>query len=268
MKSRILIALSLLTIALISQSASAGVASTGVREVEEFAARKLTAKVGENAIDDTAEQTARAVAKYGEEARPLVKATGEAGVRALEQAGPKAPDVIKLFARKGDEAVWVVSENKRLALFLKHGDSAADALIKHPGIADSLVSRFGTDAAIALKSVSRQNAQRLAILEKEGVLSASPHSKELLSVVGKYGDAAMEFIWKNKGALAVAGVLVTFLNDPLPYIQGIKELVIDPIAKPIVESVNWTLLLSLALVVIFLPFITRSVLRARQVTNN
>lgn len=260
MNAKSFMAASLLTFSLASQIACAGLISPVAREVEEFGVKKL-ASTASKSLPEVTEQSARAVAKYGEEARPLVKATGSTGVNALEQAGPKAPEVIKLYARKGDEAVWVISENRRLAIFLKHGDSAADALIKHPGIADSLVSRFGANAAGALNSVSRQNAQRL--LANEGVLSATPRSAELLLVIKKYGDPAMEFIWRNKGALVGVTVLAKFLNDPQPFIQGLKELVIDPVVKPIVGSVNWTLIFSVGLLIIFLPFVARSLVKAR-----
>ena len=70
-----------------------------------------------------------------------------------------APEVIKLYAKRGDEALWVISEPKRLVIFIKHGDSAADALIKHPGIADVLIKRFGDDAATALNGLSRQGGR-------------------------------------------------------------------------------------------------------------
>lgn len=146
---------------------------------------------------------------------------------------------------------------------MKHGDTAADALLKHPGIAEPLISRFGGDAAGALTRISKQNAQRLNIVANEGLLAAAPQSKELLPVIGRYGDAAMDFIWRNKVVLVGATVLATFLNDPQPFIQGLKELVIDPVVKPIVGSVNWTLIFSVGLLIIFLPFVARSLVKAR-----
>ena len=170
---------------------------------------------------------------------------------------------MKLYARKGDDAIWVISEPKRLAIFIKHGDSAADALIKHPGIADSLIGRFGDDAVGALHSISRQSAQRLSMVAEDGLLNATPRSKELLSVIGRYGDDAMDFVWKNKGPLAVTAVLGTFLADPQTYISGAKELVISPVVEPIVRNTNWTLIIAGVLVVVFFPFIARSFARAR-----
>ena len=208
--------------------------------------------------------TAKAVAKHGDDALPLLRNSGHAGFSALKEAGESAPDVIKLYARKGDEAIWVISEPKKLAIFIKHGDSAADALLKHPGIADNLIGRYGDDAVGALNGISRQSAQRLNMLAEDGVLSATQRSGELLPLIRKYGDEAMDFIWKNKGSLAVASVLATFFADPQAYISGAKELIVDPILGPIARGTNWTLILSGILIVVFLPFIARSIIKARK----
>jgi hypothetical protein len=235
-----------------------------VREVAETIAAKFPTLLGKQTIDQIAENTALAATKYGDRVLPMLKSTGPAGFKALEDAGEKAPDVIKLFARKGDEAIWIISEPKKLTIFLKHGDSAADALLKHPGIADDLIARFGDDASGALNSLSKQGAQRLGMLEREGVLSATPQSRDLLPVIAKYGDSAMEFIWRNKGALMVTAGLATFLKDPQAYIQGLKDIIVDPVIKPIVESTNWTLIIAGGLLLIFLPFVTRTLVRARS----
>lgn len=146
-------------------------------------------------------------------------------------------------------------------------DGAAEALIKHPGIADALIARYGDEAVGALNRISQQNAQRLGMSADEGLLSATQRSPELLGVIRKYGDPAMNFIWTNKGALTVGTLLAGFLADPEAYFSGVKSLA-EPVAKsvvePIVKSVNWTLILSAILVVAFMPFIVRSVRKARS----
>ena len=102
------------------------------------------------------------------------------------------------------------------------------------------------------------------MVTEDGLLNATPRSKELLSVIGRYGDDAMAFVWKNKGPLAVTAVLGTFLADPQTYISGAKELVISPVVEPIVRNTNWTLIIAGVLVVVFFPFIARSWLKARS----
>jgi len=237
--------------------AQAGVLDTGARETAETILRKF----GREAVDETLEQittrTETAVAKHGEECLPLLERAGPAGFRALEDAGEKAPQVIKLYARRPDEAIWIISEPKKLAIFIKHGEGAADALFKHPVIADELIDRYGGAAIGAINSINRQNAQRLAMLSADGSLDKLGRSGEVLSVVGKWGNDAMDFIWRNKGALTVATLLGTFLKDPEIYIKGGKQLV-----SSVATHTNWTLIICAVLFFLFLPFITKAIAAA------
>jgi hypothetical protein len=260
-KSRLAIVALLLTI--FASPSFAGPAGAAIRETSEFILKKF----GKGAAGQTAEEvtgaTAKAVAIHGDGALPLLKNSGHAGFTALKEAGENAPDVIKLYARKGDDAIWIISNPKRLAIFIKHGDSAADALLKHRGIADSLIARYGDEAVGAMNRVSRESAQRLGMVADDGLLTATPRSKELLTVIRQHGDEAMDFVWKNKGALTVVAVLATFLANPQTYISGAKELVVAPIFEPIARSINWTPIIAGFLVVVFFPFIIRSIGKAR-----
>jgi hypothetical protein len=47
------------------------------------------------------------------------------------------------------------------------------------------------------------------------VLAAKRHA-ELLEVVGRRGDAAADFLWRNKGVLAGGAALTVFLANPEP----------------------------------------------------
>ena len=64
-------------------------------------------------------------------------------------------------------------------------------------------------------------------------LFAVTRSHELLSVIRQYGDAAMDFIWKNKDSLVIATALGTFLEDPQVILSGAKDL-----AETIARSIN------------------------------
>ena len=245
-------------------SATGGVASSAAREASEAIGSRLGRGAAGAAVEDASAVTAKAAGRYGEDALPLLRATGQAGASALDQAGAKAPEVIRLFSRRGDEALWIISEPRRLAIFVKHGDPAADALLKHRGIAETLISRHGEESVGALNALSRRGAQHLAMASEDGVFKASARSTELLGVIQRHGDAAMDFIWRNKGSLIVASVLASFLRDPAVYINGIKDLVVTPIVAPIAQNTNWTLLIGGALAAFFLPFIIRSLARARS----
>ena len=260
MKIRQMLALTLIGGCLLAPlNGVAGLFTTPAREVGDVVFSKFGKGAAGSSADEITSAATNAIARHGKDAAPLLKNSGHAGFQALDIAGDKAPDVIKLYAKRGDEALWVISEPKRLAIFIKHGDSAADALIKHPGLADNLMERFGGDAATALTAISKPSAQRLGMVAEEGLLNASARSPELLQVIRMYGDSAMEFIWKNKGALTVASVLGTFLADPNAYITGVKEL-----AVPVLSSINWTLIVAGILALLFLPFIARTVSKSRK----
>lgn len=260
LKSRLL---AVLVGSLVGASTLAGPASSAVRETAEFVIGKFGRGAAGQTVQEVSDATGKAVARHGDDALPFLRRSGHRGFEALDEAGAKGPDVIRLFARRGDEAIWIISEPRKLAIFLKHGDSAADALLKHPGIADDLIVKYGDNAVGALDSVSRQGAQRLGIVADEGLLVATPRSAELLAVIRRYGDGAMDFIWKNKGALTVATVLGSFLADPQAYISGAKQLIVDPVIGPVVQRTNWTLILLAILGAIFLVAIVRRVANAR-----
>ncbi len=57
-----------------------------------------------------------------------------------------------------------------------------------------------------------------------GELARIGRTPELLGVIGKYGDGAMEFVWKHKAALAVSATLVAFLKNPPAFIEGTKDI--------------------------------------------
>ncbi|MFM8402757.1 MAG: hypothetical protein ACKOAH_33435, partial [Pirellula sp.] len=68
---------------------------------------------------------------------------------------------------------------------------------------------------------------------------------DLLGVVGRYGDRAMDFIWRNKLTLAGGTALAAFVANPEPFLDGTRELVeksVDSLAsnvgKPIAEQMG------------------------------
>jgi hypothetical protein len=247
--------------------AQAGPAGSAVRESAEWIVKKFGAGRAGRTVDEVAATTARAVEKHGDEALPLLRSAGHAGFEALELAGRQSSDVIRLFARRGDEAVWLITQPKKLAIFMKHGDGAADALLKHPGIADDLIERFGSNAISPLQQLGKGGAQQLGMAAREGVFEAAPRSAEMLGVVGKYGDRAMDFIWRNKGALAATAALTAFLNNPEPFIQGTKDLIAQPMSalgSIVARQANWTMILSIATAACAGLFALRVLLRSRR----
>lgn len=220
------------------------------REMAEYVMKKFGKEVADEGVETLTRKIETVIVKYGDDGVAAVKNVGPRSFRLIEEAGENGLESVKLMAKYGDEAVWVVGKKGRLTIFVKYGDNAAEAMIKHGEIAEPLIGKFGDSAALALKSVSSQNARRISMLDDAGELSAIGRTTELLTVVGKYGDAAMEFIWKNKGALTVAATLTAFLSDPEPFINGTRDLaqtvgtsLVQPIAQEVGKRTNWTLIL-------------------------
>jgi hypothetical protein len=219
------------------------------REMVEFVFRKFAPELAGESVESFSGKLGAVVAKYGDDGFDAVKNVGPSAFRLIEEAGQNGLKSVRLMAKFGDQAVWVVGNKSRLAIFVKYGDDAAEAMIKHGDIAEPIIGKFGESAALALKGLSSQNARRMAMLSEGGELAAIGRTDDLLQVVGKYGDAAMDFVWKNKGPLATATVLTAFLANPQPFIDGSRDLanvaggtLIRPLAEGIAKGANWTVL--------------------------
>lgn len=235
----------LLAVAVAASPAQAQKAKA-VREAAEYVMERFGKEAAEETTESLASKLAQLSAKHGDEAIDAVKAVGPRAFRLVDEAGEHAPSAIKLMVKYGDNAAWVISRPNRLAIFVQHGDDAAEAMIKHKDIVLPLIERYRAPACQALKAVDGQNARRLAMLEDAGDLAKIGRTDEVLAVVGRYGDKASDFIWRNKGVLATAAALTAFLADPEPFITGTTKLVDgvgDVVKEPLREMVrgtNWT----------------------------
>ena len=77
----------------------------------------------------------------------------------------------------------------------------------------------------AMAGLAPRNARRLAILAEDGALARSGRWGELVAVIERHGDRAMDFVWRHKGALAVTTVLGAFLAEPEAFLGGGRELI-------------------------------------------
>jgi hypothetical protein len=142
----------------------------------------------------------------------------------------------------------------------KYGDEGAVAIMKHGTVGEQLVGQFGKEGAEALAKVAPQNGRRLAMLAAQGQLEPG-----LMDVIAKHGDQACEFIWRNKGALAVGTTLTAFVANPQAFIDGTQKLsatvadaAVKPFALGVANNTNWTLVglvLTAVLVALAYPWI-------------
>jgi hypothetical protein len=198
------------------------------------AARGLGGSAAREGAENLAGRIASLVTRNGDDVVAAVRRVGPGAVRIVEQAGEHGTIAARLLGRHGTEAAHLVGQRDWLALVARHGDDAATALMRHGRIAAEAIGELGAPGARALAAVAPQNARRIAMLAADGRWARLDRAGELLDVVARHGDRAMEFIWRNKCALAVAGVLATFVRDPLPYLNGVKDLAATA-TRPVTE---------------------------------
>lgn len=237
----------LVTFALVA-NAPAGPTSKLARETAELVMRKFGREAAEQGVETLTTKTESLALKHGDDAYRAIEKVGPRAFQLADEAGEQGGAAVKLMARHGDSAAWVVRQPERLALASRLGDDAAEAMIRHGEIAEPLLKSLGEPAAGALARVSSQNARRLAMMADDGELARIGRTKDLMGVVQRYGDQTMEFIWRNKGALAVTAALTAFLSDPQPFLNGTKDLasiaaqhVAAPLASEAGRRTNWTI---------------------------
>lgn len=222
-----------------SWAATAGVTSKALGEATEYVLKTFGRESAEQGAETITRQIATVASKYGDEGLEAVRKVGPRGLKVIQEAGENGLDAVKLINRYGDDAVWVISKPKGMAIFVKYGDDGAKAVIKHKGIAEEVIEANGMSAVRALNAVGTREARQIAMLQKDGIIKAGEQGDKLLDVITRYGDKAMAFIWRNKGALTITAVLGTFVADPEPYINGTVKLVGGPL-EAAARNTQWT----------------------------
>ena len=220
--------------------------------VQSAAARKLAREVaetfGREAVDAAEPRVLKLVEAYGDEAAAVLRKAGLPGVQAIERFG--APGM-KILGRWGDDGLRLLAleGDSAVAAVTRYGDDAAEVMIRHPGIGRQLLQEFGEQAVRArLTTESVVTLNRLA-----PQIKGSGRASEILSLVEKSGDRVCDFLWRNKGTIFIASVLATFLHDPQPYLDGVKQLVVQPatgMAHEAVSRTNWTAVVMVALLIL------------------
>ncbi|AWM40135.1 hypothetical protein GobsT_14340 [Gemmata obscuriglobus] len=191
-------------------------------------------------------------ARHGDEALVALRRGGPEGVALVEAAGPNGAKALRVLAAHGEEgAARVLSRPTSMKQFLQHGDEAASVLVRHPGVAEPLIESGGAHAVRALGAVTPQNGRRVAMLLNGELAAGAARHPEVLGVVAKHGDSAVEFLWRNKATLAGGAALTAFLADPEPFLSGTRDLAAvagDSVVKPVLGGVFT--LLNVALVVL------------------
>jgi hypothetical protein len=245
MKSGLLTCIVLVATFVAALPAQAGVMTKGLRDVLEYVGKKFSRDIAEEGVERVSVRMTRLAAKHGDEL--VSKAFTRVGPRAgrlVEEAGDQGGVVLGLLARHGEEAIPLIGRSTALGTVARYGDDAAVAIIKHGTVGEQLVGQFAKEGAKALVKVTPRNGRRLAMLAAEGQMKP-----ELMQVITRFGNPACEFIWKNKGALAVGAALTAFVTSPEPFITGtqklaatVAEAAVKPLAVGVANNTNWTVI--------------------------
>jgi hypothetical protein len=243
------------------QLASASITSQTASEIIEQAVKRFGYKLGKETAETLTDKLVQLSAKYGDDAIAAVTKAGPKVFRLAEEAGEHSGAVVKLFAKYGEDATLLCEKTHCLNLFTKYGDDAAKAMIKHGDNAEVLIQQYGNLAAGALAKIEQREGRRLMQMSESGELTKIGGADKILAIVEKYGNKGMNFIWENKGALAIGAVALSFYNNPEPYIDGLQKLsatVIESTGKEIIQptlnkmnGVVLTVIVAILLVLIF-----------------
>lgn len=227
------------------------------KEVVEQLAKKFSKEVSEEGVEKLTARVQSVLARTGDEGIEAIEKVGPRAVNLLESSGDEIAAAAKLLAKHGDEAIEVLDSPIRRGLLATLGDDAGEALVKHGVVAEKVLSTAGAPAARALTNLSSQNARRLVMLSDDAATAKLASNPDVMGVLTRYGDKAMDFIWRNKLALSTASVLAAFVANPEPFLDGTLQLaetgletISTNVAKPIAEKIGantqWTLVLLFA----------------------
>ena len=185
-------------------------ARKGFQEAIEYTAKKF----GINLADEGGKLFAR-------EASEFIGRYGEDGIRALKGPGP---DIIQLSSRYGGEpvklcaahsadAVGYLAKNmdQALPVWRQFGKEGTELMLKHPGLANSLLKKFGQKGLQIGKTLSTSDLNRFLVLASKA--AGRKGKTALLDKTLKEGDKVIEFLWRHKWKIGAGATLYTLLKD-------------------------------------------------------
>lgn len=214
------------------------IASAGTSVAIREAVKHVFQRGGTESVKQLTRRAGTLVAHYGDDGLKAFRKVGYRSLKLADDAGHLGDEAIRLMSRHGNAALGVVRNPKQLALCSKYGDDAANALIKHGQIAGPIIGQFGKQGAKATAQLTGRNARRLAMMTGDKAMN-----DRLLQTITRHGDAAMNFIFRNKMALATSAGLLAFVSNPEVFLSGSVDLA-DAIAghtvAPIANSMDGT----------------------------
>jgi hypothetical protein len=221
-------------------TARADLGSKVALETAEFVLKKFGGKVLTEGTETFAKKIAASALRHGDDVLSAVRRVGPSAISLADDAGEQAPKILRLLSKHGDDAaVWVARRPAAMKLMSRYGDDAAEVLIRHKGLAEPVLEKLGAPAVNALGAIGPRGGRRLAMMSEAGELAGIGRTPELMQVITRHGDAAMDFIWRNKGPLAVGTTLTAFLANPGSFLNGTNQLAAtigESAVKPLVQE--------------------------------
>ncbi|MBU6386000.1 MAG: hypothetical protein KGS49_08695 [Planctomycetes bacterium] len=240
------------------------------KEVAEQLIRRFSKEVADEGVEKLTARVQSVMASAGDDVFKVIEKGGPRALRILEGSGADGAISARLLSKYGDEAIGALESPVRLGMVREFGEEAGEALIKHGVVAEKLIASAGSPAVGAMKQLTDQSVRRMAMLADEPSTAALAKSSDLLGVVGRYGDRAMDFVWRNKLTLAGGTALAAFVANPEPFLDGTRQLVENtvesvatnvgkPIAQQLGDAKQWTwrILAIAAMLILFWGWKTR-----------
>lgn len=250
------------------QAGVATVAGKTVRELAEAVAEQLGKKGSTELVEQTTKELMEVTARCGDEALVAVERHGVSALRVMKNAGAEAGEYLpKAINTYGSDAIRLAESSAGRAVLRDGNQAVIKALARHSEAALPMIREVGESAARALGNVDYANGRRLIQMYRDRSFNQADFD-QLLRVIEKYGDRACEWIWRNKKVLLAAGAVTVFAKDPVPFINGVKELAkalgevgIGAVKEIVLQKVNVNLWIGVGLVAVGLLWLFK---RRRQ----
>lgn len=234
----------------VCQPVYSGIVSSGgklAREIAGELAEQTGRKASREFIETTSVQLEKIASKCGNEALDVIEKNGLAAFRVFQAAGDDAgPYLVNAIRAYGDDAIRIAQTTAGRTVLRSGSETAIRAVARHTDATIPLIRQYGDNCARALTQISPANGRRLIQMVDEESLKSGDF-QSLMGTIEKYGDKAMDFIWRHRKVLTSATLLTAFVNDPEPYLNGIKQLAevaaspMKQFFKEAAESINWNL---------------------------
>lgn len=106
-----------------------------------------------------------------------------------------------------------------------------------------VLDHLGPAGAQAMKKLSAGGSRKLA--EASAQLAKSPHKTEWLKVISRHGDAAANYVWKNKRAIVVAAGATAAVVAPDDFLKTVGDVASttvtvagDAIVRPLITEAS------------------------------